>query len=673
MVVNKNILGQVWGKAKKKGFGDEVEFEIHPLICHLIDTAAVTESLWDMVLTKSIKSYLSDTLFVSEENAKKWLIFLAGIHDLGKATPVFQSRIPKLASILSDLGLETYKIEKYHNILSGEIFARYLKSHVDGLKENHFEFIKNIKYIIGGHHGFFPRAEHFNELLSEHLGKEKWIKLQSDLIEYMLDFCELDFSVFKKTTIIQERFKNKERAAWIFIAGLISVADWIASSELNFNFYPRIGNIEEVKNSYFKISRARATQAIKMVGWTDWKDKNSSKVTCSFKEIFPFITKLRPLQDALVQNITTIRTPALVIIEAPMGEGKTEAALYLEHFLETSNNLQGAYIALPTQATANQMFQRVIKYLSNVKNGLRVNLHLLHGKAVINKDYEMLKTNSMVNEDGYSSIVADSWFTFRKRGLISPFGVGTIDQTLLSVFPIRHFFVRLFGLTGKVIILDEIHSYDIYMSTVLEHLLKWLKLLGSTVILLSATLPSLKRKQLIATYSQNRVTSIPTIKYPRITICNDSDIKVFNFETSLQKKGNNSVLMNWIDEDLILQKIKPLLINGGRIAIICNKVKRAQELYLTLKPLKEQEIDIDLLHSRFPFFQRRNKENDLIKKYGMRNGIDKHPKVLVSTQIIEQSLDLDFDLMISDLAPIDLIFQRMGRLHRHERDHHYSS
>jgi len=639
-----SVLGRIWGKAREKQIDGERIVEIHPLVCHLID--------------------LMKKLFGNATNARGWLIFLAGIHDIGKATPVFQSKVPELAEVLSNYGLDTINIEKYHNILSGDIVTQFIKSKFNGSSNDRItDFLVNIKYVIGGHHGIFPKPSQFNELNPEYFGLNKWKEIQNIIIKIIGDFSGLNFNLIDSLIPSSQSTEEERRSLWIFIAGLISVADWIASSENFFHFYPNISSLDEIISIYFSMIRKQAVQALNSIGWGGWKRGSIQRIH-SFQEIFPFIKDLRPLQEVIVKNLGKIASPSLVIIEAPMGEGKTEAALYLEHYLEAKEGLQGAYIALPTQATANQMFSRVLKYLSNIKQDLRINLHLLHGSAVINKEYSLLRIRSEQIDDD-TQVVADNWFTYRKRGLISPFGVGTVDQILLSVLPLRHFFVRLFGLAGKVIIIDEVHSYDVYMSTILEHLLYWLSLLGSTVILLSATLPSNKRKELISTFFLAEVKEISHNNYPRITICDQKHMNVICFEASLQKKNENSIKICWIDRDQISNQLNRLLTEGGKVAIICNKVRRAQELYLRLSDLMEKRGSIDLLHSRYPFKVRHQKETRIIEKYGIRKEEDPASHILVSTQIIEQSLDLDFDLMISELAPIDLIFQRMGRLHRH--------
>ncbi len=661
-----SVLKYVWGKAKKIDLNNEIKYSYHPLICHLIDVAAVAEALWDNVLSKYLKNRLDRVLFDGKPFSKELILFLAGIHDIGKATPIFQSKVPELATMLLKFGLTTFSDDQYHSILSGQIFQNACNSGVLKLPFDDLEFIRGIKYVLAGHHGTFPKSTNFGELIAEHTGDESWKKVQQSFLDIIIEFSGLNHLSTTSRTNLKEPIDRKEFNAFLmFLAGFISVVDWIGSNECFFDYYVSFENLEELKENYFELSRSRAKEALKIIGWDGWKTTEDIEIM-DFKEVFPFIKDLRPLQSEIVKKLNSIPSPSLIIIEAPMGEGKTEAALYLGYYFETIKQMQGSYIALPTQATANQMFQRVKKFLSQVKKGARVNLHLLHGNAIISDEYELLKTNSK-NFEQESNIVADEWFSYRKRGLISPFGVGTVDQIMLSVLPLKHFFVRLFGLAGKVILIDEVHSYDIYMSTILEDLLRWLHYLGSSVILLSATLPSHKRKKLIETYLSESV-EIEEKPYPRLIICSEDGIKTSTFATALQKKGEESVLIEWVEEKDIVEKIMSSMKDGGRTALICNKIRRAQNFYNNLKFLKDQGVKIDLLHSRFPFHRRKEIEDGLLTRFGKKNDHTKSAQLLISTQIIEQSLDLDFDLMISDLAPIDLLFQRMGRLHRHPND-----
>jgi CRISPR-associated endonuclease/helicase Cas3 len=379
-----------------------------------------------------------------------------------------------------------------------------------------------------------------------------------------------------------------------------------------------------------------------------------------------------------------------------MGIGKTEAAFYLIRHWEAGIGLRGSYFALPTQATSNQMFTRAREFLEKTYLA-QVNLQLLHGHAALSHELQLLQQGyrhlltprySGDNHEDSQRVISAEWFTYRKRGLLAPFGVGTVDQALLGMLQTRHFFVRLFGLTGKTVIIDEVHAYEAYMTTLLERLLEWLAALGSPVVLLSATLPAERRKGLARAYAKGLgLNPVPTLSqpdYPRITWVTPSNQGVQSI--TQPPESSRELILRWIPDDLtdLPSRLQGALTNGGCAAIICNTVRRAQEVYHALKPLFPGVADdggpkLELFHSQFLYQDREDREKRALSRFGKPDGkvilsdgqevIVQRPgkAILVATQVIEQSLDLDFDLMVTDIAPIDLLLQRAGRLHRHER------
>lgn len=356
-----------------------------------------------------------------------------------------------------------------------------------------------------------------------------------------------------------------------------------------------------------------------------------------------------------------------------MGEGKTEAALYLQDRWQNQLGQSGCYIALPTQATSNQMFHRVHQFLSNRYKKGRVNYHLVHGGAALSDEYQMLKLAAVepdVSKEGH--VVAEQWFLPKKRVLLSLYGVGTIDQALLSVLQVRHGFVRLFGLANKVVVIDEVHAYDTYTSTLIDRLISWLSALNCSVILMSATLPKQRRTELIKAYAGSDVP-IPETHYPRVTWVTKAKADSVHFRA----KERPAVFVELRDRQMIIQELVDTITQGGCAAWICNTVNYAQEIFSTLKPLCDaKDIELLLFHARFPLNRRRQIEDDIIRRFGTQSLLSPddpkyYPRptrcILIATQVIEQSLDLDFDLEISEVAPIDLVLQRLGRLHRHQR------
>ena len=351
-----------------------------------------------------------------------------------------------------------------------------------------------------------------------------------------------------------------------------------------------------------------------------------------------------------------------------MGEGKTEAALLAADALGP----RGFYVALPTQATSNQAFTRVSDFLTHRYPGSPVHLQLLHGHASLSEEVKTLRRNATLyfrpaegdREDmgdaGFPAVLAAEWFTYRKRGLLAPFGVGTIDQVLLADLATRHVFVRLFGLAHKAVVLDEVHAYDTYMTHLTEGLVEWLGALDASVVLLSATLPKARREALVRAYLRGRgieSTSVPSAPYPRITWAGDDGTGSHEVVTSARNR--RTVRLGWVSPDLprtpqdgfpIGAKLQEFLVDGGRAAVICNTVRRAQETYGALCSIFSRH-EIDLWHSQFPLSDRRLREERCLRVFGKERDPAVHRSVLVATQVIEQSLDLDFDLIVPTLSP----------------------
>jgi CRISPR-associated endonuclease/helicase Cas3 len=457
------------------------------------------------------------------------------------------------------------------------------------------------------------------------------------------------------------------------------VADWIGSNQ---EFFKPIGNLALVDGAfdladYFTQASRLAAEALEKLGWLGRADRT---MQVAFEELFPSIKEPRLLQTAVAEIVTGMTEPSLLIVEAPMGEGKTEAGWYAASCWDGRGG-QGSYVALPTMATSNQMFDRVGKFLEAEAG--KKNLMLQHGKAALNDRFEKLKYSAQVYDDEKqpSAVVAEGWFAANKKhGLLAPYGVGTIDQALLAVLQTKHVFVRLFGLAGKCMILDEVHAYDAYMTTLMERLLRWLAAIRCPVVLLSATLPHEKRLRLLRAYAGDTTPEPRTEEYPRLTTVAIGGSPAVRHVDADPKRAQ-TVALGWLDAGDLVKNLRKSLAQGGCAVVIRNTVGLAQQTYQALgEALKDGGIKVDLFHARFPFGRRKQIEDDVLKWYGRtkddvvdtEGSIMSAPhrpakSVLVATQVVEQSLDLDFDLMISDVAPVDLILQRAGRLRRHAR------
>jgi CRISPR-associated endonuclease/helicase Cas3 len=658
----------------------------HPLPCHLLDTAAVTESLWEECLPGSWKDQIAHELGLTLQEAKGWIIFLAGFHDLGKASPGFQTQIhnarsvPIIQSLLTQAGLPAREQQWVpHSLVSALALEDYLKS-----RQVPREIATTMMMIIGGHHGIFPQAAdlHNPSYPQAAIGGGPWKAMRRQLAEWLATTLE--------SSPGQVPLRLPQPAA-MSIAGLIAVADWIASSEDEFPFAAQDASNPSIINeaTYLKEAKGRAQMALDHLGWSGWR---ASTVPAAFASLFPGYTP-RSLQKTIVEVAPDLTELAIVVIEAPMGDGKTEAAMYLADRWSVSSRGRGIYFALPTQATSEGMFIRVRDFLQQRYPSDRVTLNLMHGHAALSAVFQelqergrwLLQPGQIYDEErptdeSVGAVIAAEWFAKGKRALLAPFGVGTIDQALLAALPTKHGFVRHLGLAMKTVIIDEVHAYDIYMTTLLERLLDWLGAHGVPVILLSATLPAARRKRLLEAYALGArwpqpATNTAPAPYPRVSWVTAEGMG----QRGSSSSSRSTPQLQWLsrtgldaeDAHTLEPLLQEALREGGCAAVICNSVDRAQKLYEVLRPSFPGPADdgmplLDLFHARYPFEMRARREQRSLQRFG-KGGPRPARAILIATQVIEQSLDLDFDLMITDLAPVDLVLQRMGRLHRHQR------
>ncbi|MGV8049183.1 MAG: CRISPR-associated helicase Cas3' [Anaerolineaceae bacterium] len=630
----------------------------HPLIWHLLDASAVAQLLWKHVLSESYKISVASELGLSDEDTGTLISFWVGLHDIGKAGPAFQTKNTDRGQRLEQLGYDfpkvIFKTKGFHATATTLILKQIFPELEPAMP---IKFMNRLAIALGGHHGEFPNN---GDLLDEqvrvvHLGNEKWQSLQSEI------FLLLEGVYKPKLPSVFPTSNEEQNPLFLLLTGLTTVADWISSNEIYFPYQPRVMEPTE----YLGNARTQAYQALKSLGWLGWRSENKP---ISFKELFPEFAEPNSIQQSAIDHSLSMQSPFLVILEAPTGSGKTEAAFYLADTAIQRDRKAGIYLAMPTQATSNQMYSRIRSFLAKRYLGDEINLHLVHGAAFLKDNSQAFTPSSICSDEDQrdANIQSHTWFLPRKRTLLAPFGVGTVDQTFLSVMKTRHFFLRLFGLSHKVLIFDEVHAYDTYMTAIFKDLLHWLHAVGTSVIILSATLPVQTRQELLESYS-GKETNLESVPFPRLSIVTDQQINV----CSAGEVSSRKVRLGWIGQEPedIVKELKDRLQTGGCAAVICNRVNRAQEIFTILKQsFSDEQVELFLFHSRFPYLWRSDIETRVLGMFG-KEDLEKRPKkaILVATQVIEQSLDLDFDLMVSDLAPIDLLVQRIGRLHRHSQ------
>lgn len=652
----------IWAKSDRYIERDKESDEPawHPLICHMVDVAMVALRLWQYLLPPAVKEQIRTSLGVPTlDDAGRWIAFFAGLHDLGKASPGFALKWPEGAERLLAAGFKPGKAEGTapHGFVTTYLLGRLL--HERGIDR---ESAMAIGFAVGGHHGLFPDPQ-VRCQLEAHAGGTRWRNAQEQLALLLAHLVGVDrLPAPTKVVLADNPFL-------ILLAGLTSVADWIGS---NHRYFPFAGDSVRLPR-YPRRARWLALKALIDLGWFH---RPGPVEPLPFQELFDF--QPNRLQSQLEQVANHLTGPSLVLLEYPMGGGKTEGALYLANLLQVRAGQQGLYMALPTMATSNQMFDRMADYLANRFPGQPINLQLLHGRADLNPRFARLLQRGQelpeppVIEDEHDRdgrLVAATWFTHKKQGLLAPYGIGTVDQALLAALETKHYFVRLFGLAGKVVVLDEIHAYDTYMQSLLQHLLTWLAACGSSVILLSATLPASTRAELLSAYAAGRghpALPLPETPYPRLSWFADG---VIHAETIPDVPTRATRLRHFpADGADWMAALHQQLRAGGCAAVLCNTVGRAQATYEALRAIFAPE-ELLLFHARFPFDDRMALERAVLEQFGKQGDGRPFRTVCVATQVIEQSLDIDFDLMVTELAPVDLMLQRAGRVWRHIRSH----
>lgn len=641
----------------------------HPPLFHLIDTASVSEKLLMQGLPSAVRLKLTKELGISQESLLRFAPFLCGSHDLGKIAPDFVFQNEQGVEIAVRLmGEEAHRkwLDRRggskipHGTITAITLPQYLKElGVDS------SLAEEIAAITGGHHGIIPHPEDIREAKYRkfNVGKKQWQEFRKETIDALAQHTKVSAGDFPESIT---------PACKIILAGLVTLSDWIAS---NPDWFPYSN---EPLENYVKTLDKKVETAFRESGWVGWEQH---KEPIGLRDLFKYIENFVPrnLQEKVEELLPKVtEQPVVLIIEAPTGEGKTETAITVAEWCGTQvGTAKGAYFALPTQATSNQLYGRIQEFLEHRYPNQTVLLNLVHSHAQLSEDFSqtiVCRLDQVHDEDGSTpGVVASEWFTYRKRPLLSPWGTGTIDQALMGILRSKHNFVRLLGLAGKTVVLDEIHAYDAYTSTLIESLLEWLAALGSPVVAMSATLSQGQRQAFLNAYSRGLGQSAPELEicpYPRLTIysqCLSRPI-TSSFEVS-ELNANRKIQLRWIDEEQIPEILDTELVDGGTAAVLRTMVGWAQQTYEELMPPSFTKDERLLFHSRFLHFDRKKIEEDCLAIYGKKVDRSKpRPRsVCVATQVIEQSLDLDFEFMISDIAPIDLLIQRVGRIWRHKR------
>lgn len=656
LLVPNTSIYKYWGK--KLG----ADNSYHLLPYHCLSVAAVAKVCFNM--RRNFCHFLAHHFDLTDEYFEKIVLFFVAVHDIGKFSEGFQNLAPDLLFKLQNKSSKkAYYIR--HDTLG---FLLWKKFGLKWLKDRNlfgfaeYEYADAFDFLaraVTGHHGLPPNEN--NKIIDDCFSADDLEACKSFIYDLSTLFLADLPSSFLPTCDGDEFCEKAQFISW-WLAGITVLADWIGSNQEYFPYVSKEMPLEE----YWDIACNNAKIALETI-----------KLNClplikeqSFVSLFSR-NNPTPLQQAAF-DLPLSSGPQLFILEDLTGSGKTEAALILaQRLLQRGISNSGFYFGLPTMATSNAMFKRINDYCSKAFSNLNeISLVLAHGKSKLNDYFQKIiaHDNELVqkNEDLPATIGCNAWFTdSRKKALLAQIGVGTIDQSLQAILPNKHQSLRLLGLFGKVLIVDEVHACDSYMNELLKDLLSFHAASDGSAILLSATLPEQTRRELIRAFSNKKVSALSN-SYPLLTHISTNNIVEKDVLPRSESQRTIQVLLN--DNKLeIFDTIRQMVAQDKCVCWIRNTVNDAIESYKELKN-EFAENNIILFHARFTVGDRNNIENKVLKLFDENSTPEKRcGKLVIATQVVEQSLDIDFDFMVSDLAPIDLLVQRAGRLQRHQR------
>lgn len=612
-------ITKIWAKTAPK----------KSLINHMLETGIVAECLTDTNgIYHPVLNRLSEITGCDSDTLLTKIVFICAIHDIGKIHPTFQGRDEETLEMLrqEDLNQVSFDTRFRHEQYGANIFDKLSAEDVD---------IKNsdiISQIIRMHHQKEQKKNSDIDIIKiDNKEKaKKWRHIQNEIYDYVKNIFRFDnLNLINKNISKSELFVVQNA-----ILGIMITSDWIASNNYVFDNQP-YENIDVFLES-------RKVQALKFLS-NEELIRQQIPVMQDFRSAFGF--NGRPVQND-VEKIVHKNDIKCMLIESDCGSGKTEAALYAAAVLGNRSGLSGIYMGLPTGVSAEAIQDRVDEFLTS--HGMR-NTKLYTSKSML------------LREPDKKPI----WTDMSRQRLLAASAVGTVDQVMTAARLVRFESVRMDGLASKVLIIDEIHAYDAYMLAVIKDLLKICEELGVPVIMLSATLPISTKKDLFGVLGDEDIelhNGYPMISY----VTKDGKIhEHVSHQYMPDKKISCELLPILNDNDKIARYAVDAVKDGGCECVIMNTVADAICVYDKIKKNKKNDCKIILYHSRMTINARDETSREILAMCGKDRTKRPERVIIVGTQVLEQSLDIDVDYMITAICPIDLLFQRIGRYHRH--------
>jgi CRISPR-associated endonuclease/helicase Cas3 len=664
-------IGTYWGKALPRA-GADVRW--HPLAYHGLDVAAAGEAL--LAARPHVLEAIARISGLPADIARSWLIFGLALHDLGKYADCFQAKAEEhwaargMFSPAADPGHGSLGRALWENDLRlsrgrGRPHTAALFAPTDAGDHASTAFDHWLTAIFG-HHGRPVGVPKYPV--------EKYMtRTACDDARAYVAACARLFDPTVPVDFLPPDDYAMKRSAWL-VAGFAMVADWIGSNEDWFPYEPPVRDLD----AYWTLAQERARRAVSASGLAT----AGMSATFGLADALPREPDVSgtPLQQWAAEG-APLTGQSLVIMEDLTGSGKTEAALIAAHRLMWAGAAEGLYWALPTMATADALYDRV----SHVYRALfaepdRASLVLAHSaradNSVFRKSVVLAETAPRADgpfgpddEDRTASVRCARWIADdRRRTFLADIGVGTIDQAVLGVLPSKHQALRLLGLARRVLVIDEVHSLDAYQDALVESLLTFHAALGGSAVLLSATLTTTKRQRLMQAFASGANWAKPTARDPRFPLASVLDAAGLTETACAASRGTRRDLavVRLDGPDPALDVLAQANSDGRAAVWIRNTVQDVLDGAAMLRA-RLPHADVGVFHARFALGDRLRIQDDVLTSFGKASAGPARHRILVASQVVEQSLDADWDVMVTDLAPIDLVIQRAGRLHRHDR------
>ena len=630
---------KAWGKLDDRGR--------HALSAHCMDVSAVFEALICLPIFRRRLEYTAGRMLSETDVAR--LAALVFLHDIGKLHPGFQAKADRTAW--------PWPGPPVRHSQTGGGFLDLAANEKDHPFHNTVTrmtgwgpVVSDLMYAILAHHGRPVRPSHTYPKDWPSGGGYDW-RANARAMSHFLDTA--------LPAALRPGPHLPEHHGFVhLVAGLTALADWIGSNRDFFDF------VAEPDDTYPAKARSAAQDALVAIGLDD---KTRAAPHTDFQIISGFPDP-NPAQVAIGRIGAEDR---LVILEAETGSGKTEAALLRYALLVEARAVSGMYFAVPTRAAARQLHGRVNSALGRMFGDTAPEAVLaIPGMPVAGTASGQMLPDFNVRWDDTTGPVPARWAAeHATRYLAATVAVGTVDQAMLAALQVKHAHMRGSALSRSLLVIDEVHASDAYMTEIIKALLDAHLATGGHALLMSATLGSQARCRFLGQPQPDFITAA-AVAYPAVWTKGRSD--PVGAAGSGHTKTVQIETRETMDAEPLAAEAIAAANAGARVLVIRNTVGEAVKAFRAVLEgggtahLMQVAGGPALHHSRFAAEDRALLDTAAEAALSPKRSPDAGGVIVIGSQTLEQSLDIDADIVFTDLCPMDVLLQRIGRLHRHD-------